>query len=156
MLDHFQLFLQCAWCKVSHIHFRFLLFLLFMCKNIFQEMIFFLITHNVSFQSYCSCFVAVLQAFQATPSLILWYVQSLYQNLLLTILTWHSWEIRVARYRQSCMTNGMIFLSRLSTSHSFQVIFPPALLMVFILPNLFGMLAVVPNTVNFLLDTKLW
>ena len=45
---------------------------------------------------------------------------------------------------------------KLSTCYSFQVIFPPALLMVFILPNLFGLLAVVPNTVIFLLDTKLW
>ena len=29
--------------------------------------------------------------------------------LLLTISSWHSWEIRMTKYRQSCMTNGMIF-----------------------------------------------
>jgi len=62
----------------------------------------------------------------------------------------------MTKYRPSYMTNGIDFLSKLSTSHSFQVIFPPALLMVFILPNLFDMLAAVPNIVIFLLDTKLW
>ena len=62
--------------------------------------------------------------------------------LLLTILTWLSWEIRVTMCPQSCMTNEMIFLSTLSTFHSFQAIFLLALLMVYILHSWSGMLGI--------------